>query len=538
MESPFTARLHTNFVPSDEEAEGIRIDLAFRLKELERIDERIRELSAERSKIKQYIDSHKALISHPRRLPADIVREIFTACLPADRNAVLSAQEAPLILCRICSAWRNIALTTPTLWASLHIPVDFVWAEKRVREPAVAQWLQLSGACPVSLSVATVGRDHWSIHQRPFQASLWKLLGTSSNRWYNLEISTLGEEAVPGLVDLQTPILKSLEITARASLLRQINLFRVPSLRAVRLHSQGPELLDEFLLDLPFFWDRLTHISLDSTGPESSLQGVSLYRVLVLLRRCPQLVSFSFGASTADHWVDSNSAPVSLPRLTSFIMFEPHVLEALVVARLLKHLSMPELRRLDIPTYSSRVFDGHILSSIATTSPHLESLLIDMGSFTHDSILETLRCLSNLTKITASFPSWSYSDPTTDVRAEHLFVLLTPDVEDWSTTVCPGLQELEIKNCPFLTKETLVEFIKRRLEFGRDFRRLEIVFRQSMKSWWEMSEEEIRSFRLRGMELSLVAFDHSWPQISDVASNPWTGLRTPVPPVQPWGLQS
>ncbi|KAJ7502561.1 hypothetical protein B0H11DRAFT_1989128 [Mycena galericulata] len=532
MESPFTARLHTNFVPSDEEAEGIRIDLAFRLEELERIDERIRELSAERDKMKQYIDSHKALISHPRRLPADIVREIFTACLPADRNAVLSAQEAPLILCRICSAWRNIALTTPTLWASLHIPIDFILAEEGVRMPAVAQWLQLSGACPVSLSVGTVGEDPWMTPLRPLQGitALWDLLGTSSTRWYNIEISPSVDAAallVLANPDVQTPILESLGITAEVSVLRQVNLFRVPSLRAVRLHSQGPELLDEFLLDLPFFWDRLTHISLDSTGPASPSQGLSLCRVLTLLRRCPQLVSFGFRVSATDDWVDSNSAPVSLPCLTSFIMFEPRILEALVVARLLEHLSMPELRRLDIPVLDTRAFDGHILSSIATTALHLESLSIDMGSFTNDSFLETFRCLSNLTKITTSFPPWFYNPTFAGIGAEHLLDLLTPDPEQRPITVCPRLQELEIKACPkFLAKEIVVDFIQRRMDFAHGFRRLEIIF---VPPWPEfMSHGELQSFRARGLELSLPVVDDPWSRLT-AQSNPWTGLSPAVP---------
>ncbi|KAJ7140940.1 hypothetical protein C8R44DRAFT_604248, partial [Mycena epipterygia] len=152
MESEFTHQLHTNYVPSEQEIEHIQTDLASRSQELVRIDERIRELSAQRDEIQCYIDSHKALISHPRRLPPDIVREIFVACLPTDRNAVMSAQEAPLILCRICNAWRDIARSTPKLWATLHVPVDFILA-KEPRMPAVAEWLQLSGASPVSLSV-------------------------------------------------------------------------------------------------------------------------------------------------------------------------------------------------------------------------------------------------------------------------------------------------------------------------------------------------------------------------------------------------
>ncbi|KAJ7892817.1 hypothetical protein B0H14DRAFT_2177112, partial [Mycena olivaceomarginata] len=122
MESRFSHRFNTNYVPSDEEIKIIRMNLVSHTQELARIDGRIRELSAQRDQIQTHMIStgHKALISHPHRLLVDILWEIFVACLPANRNAVMSAQEAPLLLGRICSAWRTIALSTPRLWASLH----------------------------------------------------------------------------------------------------------------------------------------------------------------------------------------------------------------------------------------------------------------------------------------------------------------------------------------------------------------------------------------------------------------------------------
>ncbi|KAJ6616648.1 hypothetical protein B0H10DRAFT_1632687, partial [Mycena sp. CBHHK59/15] len=75
----------------------------------------ILDLSKQVPKIQTYIDAHQASISPASRLPYDIVGEIFVACLPTDRNPVMSATEAPVILCRICSAWRAIALSTPRL---------------------------------------------------------------------------------------------------------------------------------------------------------------------------------------------------------------------------------------------------------------------------------------------------------------------------------------------------------------------------------------------------------------------------------------
>ncbi|KAJ6455346.1 hypothetical protein DFH09DRAFT_962668, partial [Mycena vulgaris] len=111
------------------------------------IEERIQALSAQRDKIQSYIDTHKALISHPRRLPPDILGEIFVVCLPVDRDA------APLLLCRICSTWRSIALSTPRLRASLQVSLDFILVlQDEQRIAAVFQWLRLSAACPLSLT--------------------------------------------------------------------------------------------------------------------------------------------------------------------------------------------------------------------------------------------------------------------------------------------------------------------------------------------------------------------------------------------------
>ncbi|KAJ7796751.1 hypothetical protein B0H14DRAFT_2390361, partial [Mycena olivaceomarginata] len=56
-----------------------------------------------------------------RRPPDDMVAEIFTASLPYDRNATISGTEAPLLFCHICRVWRHLALSTPCLWAFLHI---------------------------------------------------------------------------------------------------------------------------------------------------------------------------------------------------------------------------------------------------------------------------------------------------------------------------------------------------------------------------------------------------------------------------------
>ncbi|KAJ7661071.1 hypothetical protein B0H17DRAFT_1212358 [Mycena rosella] len=124
MESPFPQYLNTIYAPSDFEIQNIEAHLVSHLEEASRLEAPIQNLSAQRDEILRKIDSHQALISPARCLPRDIMEEIFLACLPTHRNAVMSAKEAPLVLARICSAWREIALSTPALWALLRLSLE------------------------------------------------------------------------------------------------------------------------------------------------------------------------------------------------------------------------------------------------------------------------------------------------------------------------------------------------------------------------------------------------------------------------------
>ncbi|KAJ7114137.1 hypothetical protein C8R44DRAFT_630655, partial [Mycena epipterygia] len=122
-ESPFTTRLGTNYCPKDEEVAEINALLVEPTLRLERLADEIADmqkalnkLTTERDSLAAYLADHKALISPVRRLPLDIIQEIFVACIPTHRNCVMSASEAPVLLGRICSSWRTISLSTPRLW--------------------------------------------------------------------------------------------------------------------------------------------------------------------------------------------------------------------------------------------------------------------------------------------------------------------------------------------------------------------------------------------------------------------------------------
>jgi hypothetical protein len=132
MESPFAQHLNTNYAPSDAEVASIQSHLIPHILEVSHLE-----------KVQEYIDAHKALLSPARHLPPDVLQEIFLACLPTDRNAAMSATEAPLLLTCICSAWRALALSTPALWTSLHLPLEFVF-DGGPPAVSVKDWLERS----------------------------------------------------------------------------------------------------------------------------------------------------------------------------------------------------------------------------------------------------------------------------------------------------------------------------------------------------------------------------------------------------------
>ncbi|KAJ6573103.1 hypothetical protein DFH09DRAFT_981962, partial [Mycena vulgaris] len=159
MDSPVKDMLHTNAVPSDLECDSIRHFLEGPQKELADLTEEIAHLkslldraSSKRDHLKQFIDAHLALVSPVRRLSDDIVQTIFEATLPSTRHPAISSDESPLLLCQICQSWRALALTTPRLWARIHVVVPSEPKTQSLTD-VVTSWLARSGTVPLEFSM-------------------------------------------------------------------------------------------------------------------------------------------------------------------------------------------------------------------------------------------------------------------------------------------------------------------------------------------------------------------------------------------------
>ncbi|KAF7345222.1 F-box domain-containing protein [Mycena sanguinolenta] len=187
--------------------EGPLKDLTSVTEEISRLQSMIDDAINRREKLQHFIDAHLALLSPARRLHEDIVREVFTATLPSTRNATISSDEAPLLLCRVCKSWRAVALSTPQLWASFHIVVTPPPNFERLMT-LVETWLTRSGSVPLDISMVYSMASDWNWDVSP----LLETFASVSHRWKNVHLTlpNTAAHALGGLTSNDVPQLRSI----------------------------------------------------------------------------------------------------------------------------------------------------------------------------------------------------------------------------------------------------------------------------------------------------------------------------------------
>ena len=93
---------------------------------------------------------HWALLSPVRRLPPELLGEIFELCLPRNYHKK-DAHQAVMLPSHVCSHWRSVALSIPRLWSKIVLYVSDRVVE--LRTALVIAWLSRSGGSPLSISL-------------------------------------------------------------------------------------------------------------------------------------------------------------------------------------------------------------------------------------------------------------------------------------------------------------------------------------------------------------------------------------------------
>ncbi|KAJ7186214.1 hypothetical protein GGX14DRAFT_325763, partial [Mycena pura] len=120
--SPCPELLLTNSVPSDVQVNKIHSfirsveakipDLDDQIVQMQRALDR---LKSQRAELKRLVEPHRGVVSTIRRLPGEVLGEIFSQYLGAS-DSRLHSPKALSHLVGVCARWRAIALAFPLLW--------------------------------------------------------------------------------------------------------------------------------------------------------------------------------------------------------------------------------------------------------------------------------------------------------------------------------------------------------------------------------------------------------------------------------------
>ncbi|THU88163.1 hypothetical protein K435DRAFT_730149, partial [Dendrothele bispora CBS 962.96] len=152
--------LRSMWIPSELDASQIEYeiansssDIAKYNAEIETLEGVLEELRRRKSEIQRYSDERRNLLSPIRKLPIEILGEIFATSCSDNGLSIAAFPEgrisAPtLALSHVCFLWRKVILSTPSLWARMS--VDFVHAEKERARSLVELYLTRSRPAPLT----------------------------------------------------------------------------------------------------------------------------------------------------------------------------------------------------------------------------------------------------------------------------------------------------------------------------------------------------------------------------------------------------
>ena len=295
--------------------------------ELTELDALLERLKLKRYELKRRINRYQSPIVH--QLSPDIMSTIFEFCLPDFMDGQLAPVgdvdlSIPLSLGAICSYWRDIAWSTPSLWSSLVVRVT------RKHDPHIVtsiahEWLSRSGQLPLSIRICSKFNVHETI------TPLADIINQYSTRWSDLDLY-IPESYYQHFraTDNHAPILKSIRFNCSSYAAMRNFQLTCPRLERANLSHV-------YMDGINIQWDNLTHLTLHSMLIEDSF---------LILRKTPRLVFLKVSGSCAGHRGSIGTLVLTSLKSLQLMTFGCYFLGNLITP----HLEEFSLREYDIPS--------------------------------------------------------------------------------------------------------------------------------------------------------------------------------------------
>ncbi|KAJ7797324.1 hypothetical protein B0H14DRAFT_3157570 [Mycena olivaceomarginata] len=306
----------------------------------------------------QDLQSQLESITYPiLTLPPEMTSEIFIHCLPSKRYMdVVNTNEAPLLLTHVCRVWRQIAISTPALWATFGI--EDMWWLPRLAEIAQT-WFKRAQKCPLSV------RLHGQSPADDTFSSFMKTLRRHSGKMRSLELQLDVED----FEDLNTHLLEGSVFTLLQKLSIDID-NNWKNSDAVVIFNNVPLLHEVIMIAVaPSFavlpWQQLTKFTGEVYEVKECIEAIRLM---------PNLLECVFSAFEMDDGDADRFGTVSHPNMQHFTLSESTLYRPFST-EILTLVTFPSLETLEISGMDD--FDAEELDSfLQRSSPPLRKFAV------------------------------------------------------------------------------------------------------------------------------------------------------------------
>ena len=403
-------------------------------------------LTSEHQRLNNSLVLYQALVAPIRRLPTEIISEIFRS-VPRSLREPFRKSNSPILLTQICSRWRAIAISTPQLWDIIAFTAFRAVPDGKSFPIAMWEtWLSRSGTCPLTIKVRfepTQTQSSIDSH-RP----IIDMLTSCSRRWHSFDIVAPFSLDHFAAVKGSLPILTSLTIDSTYQ--TQLDAFQgAPNLR--KLHIMSPSVVPTQC--------RVSRVRLRLLRAPAT----SINECLATLIHFPNLSWCNLhhdGTRTME--INIPATPIKRDKLQ---VLRIHTNNNDLCSYIFQSFTCPALYSLHIQSTESHVAldmsqKNHLPSFLTRSSCVLRSLSLHHVSLNHPGLVECLEELPALTKLHLR-EAYSQSPPSQCPLFDRMTYKNQLTVGAQSAVLVPNLKVLTL-NMRFSLRKTVLPMIQSR----------------------------------------------------------------------------
>ncbi|KAJ7684631.1 hypothetical protein DFH06DRAFT_13455 [Mycena polygramma] len=468
---------------------------------------RINRLLCEVAELRRRSEQHKPIVAPIRRVPPEVMGEIFVQLAAIDKPWYLPDTErllelqhtvqpfsrrAPLIFGQISREWRAIALSIPSLWNSVALHCRS--AKDLTNIFLCSTWLQRSGSLPLSIRLyRSYGQEAPTSQNIRACQDLIRTILPFAQRWRSLELQNLPASSYDVLHELlpdSVPMLESLSIEhyqkpkmtigqstpwTRFCVAPKLHLLYFDSVNGANIATLG---------EPTFPWSQLMHID---------VRDCSAYDCLAILGQASMAVACKF--------------MVNKPSLLQHPSVSHPGLQTLKLE--VYDNILPVWSCLTCPALST--FSIHSESAADHFPENLASFLSRSGQVIEDftlmgSNLDATQFLSCLTRMPRLRRLQVSEHGDGEQFTDRVWESLTWTPAQDSSPLIPNLKSLDLAGCRQFSHRSVVHFLKSRIQnvdSPADFSSLQEM---NLSIWRPMSEsayERLMAFGKFGLKITV-----------------------------------